>query len=62
MFPKLINIGWEVSVSETKFTSDGVKSAFRYELPEAVRAWICPLIKGGETPKSAPIPSRAGGN
>ena len=27
-FPKLINIGWEVSVSEPKFTSDGVKASF----------------------------------
>ena len=25
-FPKLINIGWGVSVNEPKFTSDGVKS------------------------------------
>ena len=29
-FPKLINIGWKVSVSELKFTSDGVKAAFRH--------------------------------
>ena len=29
-FPRLINVGWVVSVSEPKFTSDGVKAAFRY--------------------------------
>ena len=28
--PKLINIGWGVSVSEPKFTSDRVKVPFRY--------------------------------
>ena len=41
-FPKLINIGWEVSVSEPKFKSDGVKSAFRHELLETIGGWICP--------------------
>ena len=32
-FPKLINIGWGISVSEPKFTSDGVKAEFRHEFP-----------------------------
>ena len=35
-FPKLINIGRRVSVSESKFTSDGVKAAFRHESPKAI--------------------------
>ena len=50
-FPKLINIGWGVSVSKPKFTSDGVKLVFRHKLPEVIGAWICLLIKGGDTPK-----------
>ena len=58
--PKLINIGWGVSVSEPKLTSDGVKAAFRHELPKAIGAWICLLIKGGDTPKTLPFPSIAG--
>ena len=33
-FPKLINIGWGVSVSEPNFTSDGVKASFVVELVE----------------------------
>ena len=33
-FPKRINIGWEVIVSEPKFTSDGVKAAFRQKFPK----------------------------
>ena len=61
-FPKLINIGWGVSVSEPRFTSDGVKAAFRHELPEAIEAWICLLIKGGDPPKHFPLPSRAVGH
>ena len=61
-FPKLINVGWGVSVSEPKFTSDGVKSTFRHELPEAIGVWICLSIKGGDTPKILPLPFRAGGN
>ena len=32
-FPRLISIGWGVSVIEPKFTSDVVKAAFRQELP-----------------------------
>ena len=32
-FPKLINIGWGVSVSEPNFMSDGVKAASRHEFP-----------------------------
>ena len=61
-FPKLINIGWEVSVSEPKFKSDGVKSAFRHEFLETIRGWICLLIKGVDTPKIVPISSRADGH
>ena len=60
--PKLINIGWGVSVSEPKFTSDGVKLVFRHELYEAIGAWICLLIKGGNTPKILPLPSRVDGH
>ena len=59
---KLINIGWGVSVSEPKFTSDVVKAAFRNEFPQAIGACICLLIKGVDSPKIVPIPSRAGGN
>ena len=59
---KLINIGWEVSVSETKFMSDGVKAAFRHEFPEAIGAFICLLIKGVDTPKILPLPSRTCGH
>ena len=61
-FSKLINIGWGVSVSEPKFTSDGVKSAFRHQFNEAIGAWICPFIKGGDTPNILPLPSRSGWN
>ena len=61
-FPKLINIGWGVSVSEPKFTSDGVKADFKHEFPKAIGAFICLLIKGGDTPKNAPLPSIAGGH
>ena len=39
-FPKLINIGWWVRVSKPKFKSDGVKAAFRHELPQEIWAWI----------------------
>ena len=60
--PKLINIGWGVSVSEPRFTSDGVKAAFRHEFPEAIRACICLLIKGVDTPKIVPLPSITGGH
>ena len=60
--PKLINIGWGVSVSEPKFTSDGVKVASRHDLPEAIEAWIFPLIKGGDTPKIVSLPSIAVGH
>ena len=34
--PKLINIGWEVSGSEPRFRSDGIKLAFRHEFPKAM--------------------------
>ena len=61
-FPKLINTGWGVSVSEPKFTSDGVIAVFRHEFPEAIGAYIFLFINGGDTPKILPLPSRAGGN
>ena len=61
-FPKLINIGWGVSVSEPKFTGDGVKAAFIHESPQEIGAWICLLIKGGDPPKILPLPSRACGH
>ena len=61
-FPKLTNIGWGVSVSEPKFTSDGVKAAIIHELPEAILARICFLIKGGDTPPPPPLLSRAAGD
>ena len=60
--PKLINIWWGVSVSEPKFMSDGIKAAFRHELSKEIGAFICLLIKGGDTPKILPLPSRAGVN
>ena len=50
--PKLITIGWGVIVSEPKFTSDVVKASFKHELPKAIGAWICLLIKLGDNPKS----------
>ena len=59
--PKLINIGWGVSVSEPKFTSDGFKAAFIHELPKAIGAYICILIKEGDTPKILPLLSISGG-
>ena len=49
--PKLINIGWGVSVGEPKFTIDGVKASFRNEFPQAIGAYICLFVKGGDTPK-----------
>ena len=61
-FPKLINIGWGVSVSEPNFASDGVKVEFRNEFPKAIGEWICLLIKGGDTTKIVPLPPRAGGH
>ena len=61
-FPKLIKIGWRVSVSETKFTGYGIKEVFINESPKAIGAWISLLIKGGDTPKILPVPSRAGGH
>ena len=60
--PKIINTGWGVSVSEPSFTSDGVKSEFRHELPEAIGEWIFLLIKGDYNPPPPHLPSRAGGN
>ena len=60
--PKLINIGWGVSVSEPRFTSDGVKAAFRHELPEVIGACIYLLIKGVDSPKIIFIPSITGGH
>ena len=57
IFPKLINLGWGISVGEPKFTSDGVKATFGHEFPEAIGARICLLIQGGDTPKILPIPS-----
>ena len=61
-FPKLINNGWEVSVSEPKFMSDGVKAEFIHEFAKAIGSWNCLLIKWGDTPKILPLPSRAGGH
>ena len=61
-FPNLINIGWWVSVSEPRFTSDCVKEAFRHEFPEAITVLICLLIKGFDTPKIVPLPSRTVGH
>ena len=60
--PKLIKIGLGVSVSEPKFTSDGIISAFRHELTRVIGAWIFLLIKGGDTPKILPLPYIAGGH
>ena len=57
---KLISIGWRVSVIELNLTSYEVKAVFRHEFPEEIGAWICLLIKGGDTPKIVPLPSRAG--
>ena len=59
-FPKLINIGWGVSVSEPNFKSDGVKAALRYGLTKAIGACICLLIKGGDTTKIVPLTSMSG--
>ena len=59
-FPKIIYTGWVISVSEPKFTSDGVKVVFTYEFPQAIGAWIFLLIKGGDTPKILLLPSRSG--
>ena len=60
--PKLINVGWGVSISGHKFTTDDIKAPFRHELPEAIGAWICLLIKGGGTPNILPLPSRVDGH
>ena len=51
-----------LGVSEHKFTSDGVKAAFRDKFPEAIGAWILLLIEGDDTPKIVPLPSREVGN
>ena len=61
-FPKIINIGWGVSVSEPKLMSDGVKATFRHELTQEIGEWICILIKGDDTPKIPPIPYIEYGN
>ena len=62
-FPNLIHVGWGGgSVSESKFTIDGVNAAFRHEFSQTIGAWICLLIKGGDTPKTFPLLSRAGGH
>ena len=53
-FSKIINIGWGVSVSEPKFKSDGVKTKFRNEFPDAIESWIFLLIRGGDTPTPPP--------
>ena len=60
--PKLINIGWGLIFSEPNFTSDGIIAAFRHELPEVVGLCIFLFIKGLDTPKIVPLPSRAGGH
>ena len=66
--PKLISIGLGIGVSEPKFTSDpkvtsdDVRAAFRHEFPQAIGAWIFPLIKGCGTPKTFPLSSRSGGH
>ena len=59
---KLINVGWGFNVSGPKFTSDIVQAVFRHEFPKAIGAYICLLIKGGDTPKIVPLPPRAGGH
>ena len=59
---KIINIGWWVSVSENKSTSDGDEAAFRYEFTVDIGAWILLSIKGADTPKIIPLPSRAVGH
>ena len=61
-FPKLIKIGWGVSVSEPKFTSNDINLVFRHEFPEAIGEWICLLIKWGDNPKIFSPPSRSGGH
>ena len=62
ILPKPINIGWGFSISEPRFTSDGVKAGFIHEFPEAIRVCICLFIKGVDTPKIVPLPSRTGGH
>ena len=46
-FPKIINIGWGVSVSEPKFKSDGVKADFRHEPPPGDRVMDLTIDKRG---------------
>ena len=60
--PKLIHIGLGVSFSKPKFMSDGVETVFRHAFPQAIGAYICPLIKVGDTPKILPPPSIVDGN
>ena len=59
-FPKLINIGWGVNVSEPKFTSDDAKAAFVHESLQEIGARIYLLIKGGDNPNILPLPSISG--
>ena len=60
--PKLLNIGWSVSVSEPQSMSDGVKAALGYDFPKSIRALIFFLNKGGDTLKILPLPSISGGH
>ena len=48
-------------MSEPKSMIDGVKAAFRHELPNAIGAWILLLIKRDDTTKIFPLPSIVGG-
>ena len=45
--PKLINIGWGVSVIEPKFTSNGVKVMFRHETSQGDRGMDLTLDQRG---------------
>ena len=59
-FPKLINMWLDVIVIELKFMSDGIKADFRHNFSQAIGAWICLLIKGGDTPEVLTFPYRSG--
>ena len=52
--PKLINLGWRISGSEPKFTSDGFKAAFRNYFPRGNRGMDLPLDKRGWHSKNNP--------
>ena len=52
--PKLSKVGWGVSVSEPKFTSDGIKAAFRHEFPPGNRGMDLPFDQRGWQSKNSP--------